>query len=370
MRDALAERLLATVMNWSAEDVARERPQLQALASFKYDEYQQYTPGERFVERLARWLWRFSEDERLIAYRFVLTQLVFISSAEIQHFIGMAYRDRLRPLLVSETAASLGVPAWRLTLAATHPGFRERARRCLLLGLSDGARLDIFRRAAHELLTTEQFFASYEVPDKRCTSLQRKLADDLKSEPKSSALFHTIILLDDFAGSGRSFVRVEKGERDGKFVKFLADLTSDSSALSHIVDRERLSVVVLYYVASSAAISYLEEQFAELQAHYGIPLRLLAVHALSPSIVIDRDSTEEPFLAILRRYYDSTAEDRHTRSGGSDMLVGYANGGLPLVLSHNTPNNAPSLLWYEGDASAPSLFPRVTRHVDQTQGGI
>ena len=56
MRDALAERLLANVMQWTPADVAEQRPKLQALAAFKYDEYQQFSPGMRFVESLALWL--------------------------------------------------------------------------------------------------------------------------------------------------------------------------------------------------------------------------------------------------------------------------------------------------------------------------
>ncbi len=51
MRDILAERLLAQVMNWSIEDIAEERPDLQALAAFKYDEYQQFSPGMRLVRQ-------------------------------------------------------------------------------------------------------------------------------------------------------------------------------------------------------------------------------------------------------------------------------------------------------------------------------
>ena len=53
MREALAERHLATVMNWTPEDVANERPLLQAMAELKYNEYQQFAPGIRFVESLA-----------------------------------------------------------------------------------------------------------------------------------------------------------------------------------------------------------------------------------------------------------------------------------------------------------------------------
>jgi hypothetical protein len=56
MRASLAERLLATVMEWSPEDIARERPLLDVLARLKYDEYQQFSPGMRFIESLAYWL--------------------------------------------------------------------------------------------------------------------------------------------------------------------------------------------------------------------------------------------------------------------------------------------------------------------------
>jgi len=80
VRDVLAERLLAQVMGWSPEDVARERPDLQALAAHKYDEYQQFSPGMRFVESLAVWLSNFEEmEERRDAYKFLKRHLIFIS---------------------------------------------------------------------------------------------------------------------------------------------------------------------------------------------------------------------------------------------------------------------------------------------------
>ena len=56
MRDILAEKLLVRVMNWNEEEVSRERPFLQAMATFKYDEYQQFAPGMKFIESLAMWL--------------------------------------------------------------------------------------------------------------------------------------------------------------------------------------------------------------------------------------------------------------------------------------------------------------------------
>src|SRR5690349_194260 len=92
MKDALAERLLAAVMNWKEEDVARERPDLQAMAAYKYDEYRQFSPGMRFVESFALWLNQFqTQEERVIAYDFVKKKLVFCSSAEMYHLVAMAY---------------------------------------------------------------------------------------------------------------------------------------------------------------------------------------------------------------------------------------------------------------------------------------
>ena len=53
MKEALAEKLLAKVLGWGPTDVAKERPRLQAMASFKYDSYEQFSPGLRFLEILS-----------------------------------------------------------------------------------------------------------------------------------------------------------------------------------------------------------------------------------------------------------------------------------------------------------------------------
>src|ERR1700730_2310167 len=109
MKDATAEKLLAHLLQWGPQDVARERPVLQAMASYKYDEYQQFSAGMRFVESLARWLDQFkSAEEKQIAYDFVKHKLLFCSSREMNHLVGVAYPDHIRPFLLRRTAASLG----------------------------------------------------------------------------------------------------------------------------------------------------------------------------------------------------------------------------------------------------------------------
>ena len=44
------------------------------------------------------------------------------------------------------------------------------------------------------------------------------------------------------------------------------------------------------------------------------------------------------------------------------MRLGFADGRLPLVLSHNTPNNSIYLIWAEDGHKVLGLFPRVSRH--------
>src|SRR5487761_1807079 len=101
MKDELAERLLALIMKWNAQDIARERPDLQALAVHKYNGYEQFSAGMRFVENLALWLAQFENDEdRSLAYSLIKSRLVFVSPAELTHLVSIAFPDFIRHMLV------------------------------------------------------------------------------------------------------------------------------------------------------------------------------------------------------------------------------------------------------------------------------
>jgi hypothetical protein len=141
-------------MGWDNDDVGRERPPLQAMADHKYDEYEQYMPGARFIESLARWLEQFELHSRAAAYEFVRDRLVFISRAEMRHLVGSAYPDHVRPWLIARSAGDLGVPRHRLRHIVASEAFKRRQRSCLFLGLSDGARTDILRRTTPVLRTS------------------------------------------------------------------------------------------------------------------------------------------------------------------------------------------------------------------------
>ena len=98
MKRELAERLLAQIMGWATpEEMAAERAFLEAFGAYKYDEYQQFSPGRRFLESLALWLRQFKPgDERRAAYDFVKQRLVFISDAEMNHLVELSFPTFVR----------------------------------------------------------------------------------------------------------------------------------------------------------------------------------------------------------------------------------------------------------------------------------
>jgi hypothetical protein len=354
MRDALAERLLAKVMSWSAADVARERPILQALASLKYDEYQQFSPGMRFVESLALWLAQFEADERQIAYDFIRSRLIFLSEREMAHFAAVMYPDLIRPLLLERAADQDSVPSYHVGRIAQGTTFRLLQASTLFFGLSDGARVDQFRRSNRELLH-EQIFSGYELPQERVAELRKWLCT---SQQVSSV--PAIILLDDFAGSGTSYVRRDGNELNGKITKFLKRITEEAE-WKGLVSFPTTTIVVALYVATSQAIKHIEDLAPDLKTRFGAIIRVLPMQLLDERIRISATS-DEPFIRLVDRYYDTSEENEHTQKGGTNVKFGFAACGLPLVLHHNAPNNSLFLLWVENSEQIRPLFQRFSRH--------
>jgi len=94
MHDHNAAQLLAKVMDWRDLDAPPLfLPTLQLLADYKYDHYQRFGPGRRFIESLALWLDQFSPDDREAALELVTRRLVYFSDAEFTHLVTTAYPD-------------------------------------------------------------------------------------------------------------------------------------------------------------------------------------------------------------------------------------------------------------------------------------
>ena len=231
MREILAEQLLARVMNWDTPQIAVERPVLQALATFKYDEYEQFSPGMRFIESLVLWLQQLGTlEERTRAYSFIRSRLIFFSNAQMRHFVTLAFQDIMRPLLIGISAQEQNEAAFRVKRIVTSTVYRSLRRQSLILGLSDGAHLDWLRRATREI-SHEQVWQNYDISDSKVASMLAELNSDLHAItggdlPERKAKFRNIFLIDDFSASGLSYFRRDAASSTykGKIYKVLTDV--------------------------------------------------------------------------------------------------------------------------------------------------
>jgi hypothetical protein len=366
VKKELAEALLAQIMGWTSQEKARERARLESFADYKYDEYQQFSPGRRFIESLALWLAQFRVGgERRTAYALVCERLVFFSAAEVNHLVELAFPTIIRPQLIAAASVRGGVRPDRIKAAVAAPGYRTLHRRTLYLGMSDGARTDWFRRA-NPAISNEQVFHAYDISQVKTANMLGKLQKDLEkltgaAPLNDEALFENVVLLDDFTASGTSAIRFSEAEGwEGKIPTILKALADPTGLGACVVDGVKVTIIA--YIASDQAIDHITHllpklPFAKGKAFFEVVCRL------GPTVPLDpvRDA---PFFALMAddRYFDEDADDEHAKVGGTTKRYGYAGGRLPVVLNHNTPNNSVYLLWAENEHRVRGLFPRVSRH--------
>ena len=369
MQQDLAETLLARIMDWDDATKASERARLELFAAYKYDQYQQFAPGRRFLESLALWLRQFEEgEERKVAYEFVRNGLVFISNEEMNSLVDLAFPTIVRPLLLRDAAKAIGVSEFRSKVIADSVSYRCLQRQTLVLGLSDGARTDRFRRVNAESISHEQVFHAYDVSDKKASDMAAKLRRDLerilnRQPTPEEARFRYVVLLDDFTASGLSYIRKdeESSEWAGKIPKIVEEL-SRAEGLGQCIADDNVRVVVVLYIGSKQAIEQIEESLQYISFEKGT-VGLKVVFELGHASRLD-PRNEAALFGLLNKneYFDERADDEHADVGKSTMRLGFADGRLPLVLSHNTPNNSIYLLWAEDRHKVLGLFPRVSRH--------
>lgn len=369
MKRELAETLLAKIMGWTDAEKAAERAHLDSFATYKYDEYQQFAPGRRFVESLALWLRQLeTKKERDAAYAFVRDRMIFISDAEMNHLVELTFPTYVRPLLIADAAAEEGAPKkHRIKALVESSAYKARLRRTLVLGLSDGARTDQFRRMNPLDVSHEQVFHAYDVSVPKADSFSKKLVKDLeqiygRSPTEEEACFEYVVLLDDFTASGTSYLREDDTlEWDGKIPKIVRELEKDDG-LGAAIAKSGVKVLVIIYVAAEQAIKHIAERLPKLQFAKGT-IEFRVVHELGPDAQLNPISDSEILnIAEKEKYFDKSADDEHAEVGGSSKQLGYADCRLPLILAHNTPNNSIFLLWAEDVHNVRGLFPRVSRH--------
>jgi hypothetical protein len=207
-------------------------------------------------------------------------------------------------------------------------------------------------------VVTHEF--SDERADKLAAELKKEAVQLLHGEQISEAKlnFECVFLIDDFIGSGTSYLRMENGNWAGKLASFAASL--EKGPASRITDPGSLKVFVVSYLITEQANGTLRSRLEQRQPPGS--WKVLPVHLLGSNAKLTPES-DGAALALCSRYYDPTCETESVKKGGTDARFGFARVGIPLVLSHNTPNNAPFLLWADpAKYRVRGLFPRIERH--------
>jgi hypothetical protein len=373
MKAQLAMRLLAEQMGWDDNNhVGKEFAWLNLMAEYKYDHYQGYSPGARFFVNLLLWIAQFPQQYKEQAYSFVRDKLVYISQREMHNLVSLTMPKILLGIRKA-IAMERGMPFY-LTWSNNEAEARvnEMSLRTLYIGLSDGAKIDVFRRENEGVVSNEQVVAVTEISDKKWEKLVKELGIRLHAEgmPTSSPIFERICLIDDFTASGSSVIRNEEGTWKGKIPTFL-DQNSER------VGRHILSNCIIqihHYIGSAQARETIENLLADYQkekSEFRFRFEITFSMILSKDIVIDNQSPIE-LVALLKDCYGKSCQSTHT---GEDIWFGYKQCGLPVILDHNTPNNSIALLWASSHKPNDKddkhvmkpLFPRKQRHIDHGQ---
>lgn len=379
MNEQVGLRVLSEIMHWSDERARHEFDWLRLMARLKYDGYRDFLAGVRFIESLATWLQQFDSAEREVAYKFVRNRLVYIGPPEMQRLVELFYSRAMQSRLLEIVSAQLKIPKYRVwTDSAAAHLFSVLKRKTLIMGLSDGARVDILRHSNVGTLSNEQIVAFTQVDADKWQDLLGNLKEDLKDK---AARFSIIYLVDDFMATGTSCLRFNQERKawKGKLVKFRDSLHSARDILQGVMPVEdEWKLCVHHYIASHSAACSIEDRERHARAELGEEQWFNEMHfsfgmilPLSLPINTDREANSE-FIALTDKYYDPVLRNRHTDVGGVQHLgLGYGGCALPVVLEHNTPNNSVALLWAETEGgvrdgkAAPvmrPLFRRRQRH--------
>ena len=381
MNQDLGLKVLGQIMDWTDDRARREFDWLKLMARLKYDGYRDFQAGMRFIESLVTWLQQFEQlQERETAYDFVRHTLVYIGPGEMQRLVEQFYPRTVRDRIVRMVAAECSIRPYHVLVDANARSAEKRLRRqTLFMGLSDGARIDTIRRANSGVLGNEQFVQGTQVDIEKWRDLLDNLRKDLDD---SDARFRLVYLIDDFTATGTSFLRFGKKSKKwkGKLIRFRDSIKNANDTLgSDKLFEDNWKLCIHHYIASQVAVDAIRGRLEKAKSTDAFCEGLTqdiypSFGMIFPSqFPIDKaPGRRDDFIKLTQTYYDPIIRTKHTDIGGVCHLgLGYGGCALPLVLEHNTPNNAVALLWAATDGGvrngvhAPAmrpLFRRRQRH--------
>ena len=368
MKHDTAFKFIGEQLDWTDADFAKEFRELQLMIDHKYDGYQGFQPGTRFHVNLLNWLSQFATmAERKTAYRFVKERLAYVSQREMHHLVSL-----MMPMIERNAhhrvAREMQVPLYRTYIDKDASArVTQLLRRTLYVGLSDGARIDVFRRYNEGKVSNEQVVAFSEITTAKWEDLQKELRKSLRAMGVSQeageacATFEAICLVDDFSGSGSSLLRYDTDKGWGGKIKKFYD--SNIDRFDRFLARE-CTLHIHHHLASAKASTQIMRDLKAFAAEFTLfQYGTSFSYVLPPEVVIDDQCMDTALTSLIRNHYDPDIEDEHT---DKNIWYGYKQCGLPLVLEHNTPNNSVALLWADSKPEAKpkmkSLFARRKRH--------
>jgi hypothetical protein len=421
MKRELALQLLNSILPnppWDEEQLQMLFSELGVLAEHKYNQYEMYQPGRLFFENLYLWLTEFKEEDRTIALELVRRNLIFISREEFQQLAQTLYYDQIYQRQLDLTATRAHIPRHLVRQLSGSTFLRNLQRSSLYVAMSDGARIDYFRRQ-NLSINNEQVLTTYYPNEEKV----RGIVNDLEKNLGVNSRFECLFLLDDFCGSGRTllreivrvhlsnpltnftvpphlaaYLRYKADKQDLELVYSPAGLSvSEDELLSlHtesvyldsvrlLTERhhagqteligslmritesslfEALSDEVQVFLCPLLATEYAVQRLQSLTQRLPKPLNGLAIlpgttipnEVRITPMAAGKEGLLNPIAALCENNYTDELEDEHT----GNIKYGYDACGLPVVLHHNTPNNSIYILWSRKWRNP--LFVRYERH--------
>lgn len=384
MNKKLGLKILSKVMEWDDEQAIQEFRWLTFMAAYKYDSYRDYLAGARFIESLITWLQQFSEGERSIAYAFVKENLIYFSVPEMNRLVEKFFPEFVQKVLVQMVSDSLNIQPYKIWATKENiASYKRERRKTLFMGLSDGARIDTLRRMNTGVLSNDQIVGMVQIDQNKWGELLKDLNEDLKSNGDKifqDEKFTRLYLIDDFTGSGTTFLRKVNGKLKGKLLKLAKSLqtVNEDDKFPFVKNYE---IIVHHYVGTEQAKINIENNYKQYMEEIhllGLKCRNIkfTFGMILPSGIKILKSSQHPFVKLCVEYYNPALEgstgEHALQSGVKSIMFGYGNCGLPVVFEHNTPNNSLPLLWADTPDEQEKhnmrpLFRRRQRHSDMEQ---
>ena len=243
----------------------------------------------------------------------------------MRHLVELFYPETVQPRLIQRVSTTCHVPTYRIWADANATNlYASLLRKTLFIELSDGGRIDIFRRVNAGIINNEQIVTAPRINKAKWDDL---LKDLRKATGNSQDRFAFLYLVDDFSGSGTTLLREEEGTWKGKLVRFWDDMQQVGGIDKYFEPEWR--ICVHHYVTTQQADNAVKDRDKAIRLAKGNGNWFDFVDFSSGMTLQAGLSTrlnDHPeFAALVQKYYDNSIEDEHIKRVGTTLALASAN---------------------------------------------